>query len=292
MPQYPNLDPSAFELPLRKVQDAVAASPTARDAVAASPTARDAVAASPTARDAVAAGGPAGCLLIHGFTGSAVEMRPMGDYLAARGLTVSAPLLPGHGTTWQDLNHTTWQDWYGHVEGAFADLRAKCEKVFVVGFSLGSLLALHLAAHQDMAGLAVLSPALLVRDWRVHLTPLLRYLIKAMPKDPDPAHSDLTDKEALKGFWSYDVNPVSAAYQLYLLQNVVRPELGRIRTPALIIYATRDMAIHPQSGPTLYREIGSPDKEQLVLHNSGHGLVLDVERQTVFQKVYEWVAAH
>lgn len=253
MPQYPNLDPGAFEL----------------------------------------AGGPAGCLLIHGFTGAAVEMRPMGDYLAARGMAVSAPLLPGHGTTPEDLNRTTWQDWYGHVEGALAALQARCEKVFVVGFSLGSLLALHLAAKQAqrLAGVAALSPALLVRDWRIGLVPLLRHFIRFMPKDLDPQHCDLTDKEALKSFWSYDVHPVLAAYQLHLLQKVVRSELGRIHAPALIIYATGDMSIHPQSGPTLYKEIGSADKETLVLHNCGHGLVLDVEREVVFQKVCDWVAA-
>jgi carboxylesterase len=252
MPQYPFLDPNAFELP----------------------------------------GGPVGCLLIHGFTGSAVEMRPMGDYLAARGFAVSAPLLPGHGTTAEDLNRTTWQDWYVHVEHAFEALQRKCDKVFVVGFSLGALLVLHLAAEHDMAGVAALSPAILIRDWRIRLVPILRHFVKAMPKDSDPQHSDMTDKEALKGFWSYDIYPVPAAYQVYLLQKVVRPELGRIRTPLLTIYATGDMSIHPQSGPTLYKEIGSPDKEQLVLHNSGHGIVLDVERQMVFQRVYEWVAAH
>lgn len=250
MPQYAWLDPSPFELP----------------------------------------GGSTGCLLIHGFTGSPVEMRPMGDYLAARGLTVVAPLLPGHGTTPEDLMRTTWQDWYGHVEGSFAALQARCEKVFVVGFSLGALLALHLAAHHEMAGVAALSPALLVRDWRMRLTPLLRHVIKAMPKDLDPQHSDLTDKDACLGFWSYDVYPVPGACQVYLLQKVVRAELARIRTPVLIIYATRDMSIHPQSGPTLYKEIGSADKEQLVLHNSGHGLVLDVERETVFEKTYSWIA--
>lgn len=252
MPQYTWLDPSAFELP----------------------------------------GGPVGCLLIHGFTGAAVEMRPMGEYLAARGLTVSAPLLPGHGTTPEDLARTTWQDWYSYVERAFLALQARCEKAFVMGFSLGSLLALHLAAQHEMAGVVALSPALLVRDWRIHLVPLLRYVIKAMPKDPDPQHSDMTDKEALKDFWSYDVHPVAAAYQIYLLQRVVRPELGRIRTPTLIIYATGDMSIHPQSGPTLYNEIASPGKEQIVLHNSGHGIVLDAEREVVFQKTYGWMMAH
>lgn len=252
MPQYANLDPGAFELP----------------------------------------GGPTGCLLIHGFTGAAVEMRPMGDYLAAHGLTVSAPLLPGHGTTPEDMAGTTWQDWYGHVERTFDDLRGRCAKVFVVGFSLGALLGLHLATQRDMAGLVAISPAILLRDGRLHLVPLLRHVIRTMPKDTDPQHSDLADKEACKGFWSYDVHPVPSVYQLYLLQKVVRAELGRIHTPLLSIYAERDMAIHPQSGPTLHAEIGSQDKEQLVLHKSGHGIVLDAEREVVFAKSYAWMAAH
>jgi len=252
MPQFPHLDPRAFYLP----------------------------------------GGPVGCLLIHGYTGSAVEMRPMGDYLAARGLTVSAPLLPGHGTTPDELSRTTWQDWYAEVERAFVGLGQSCDKVFVTGFSLGSLLALHLAAQHEMSGLIVLSPALLVRDWRIGLVPLLRFFLKAMPKDPDPAHSDLADKEACRGFWSYDVYPVPGAYQVYLLQKLVRAELERIDTPTLIVYASHDMSIHPQSGPILQAEIGAQDKQSLVLPRSGHGIVLDVEREMVFQRACDWIAAH
>ena len=59
----------------------------------------------------VLGGGPVGCLLIHGFASSPPEMRPLGDFLHQRGITVSAPLLPGHGTVPEDLNRTLWQDW-------------------------------------------------------------------------------------------------------------------------------------------------------------------------------------
>jgi carboxylesterase len=237
-------------------------------------------------------GGPTAALLIHGFTGSPPEMRPLGDYLAARGLTVSAPLLPGHGTTVAELIRTSWEDWYRHVEGAYRMLRAQHEQVFVVGLSLGSLLALHLAAQEPVAGVAALSPALLVRDWRAGLTPLLRHVLKSVPKDPDPAHSDLRDREAFKRFWSYDEYPLEGAYQLLRLQKVVRGELGAIAPPALVAYSTKDMAIHPRSGPTLYRELGSADKDELVLHNSGHGIVLDVESRVVFERVRNWITAH
>ena len=235
--------------------------------------------------------GPVGCLLIHGFTGSPPEMRPMGEFLSERGLTVSGPLLAGHGTTPEDMARTTWQDWYASVELAYQDLRQSCAEVFVGGFSLGSLLAAHLAVHCELSGLILMSPAFWVRDWRMNLVPLLRHLVKFVPTDPNPEHSNLTDPEAYKRFWSYDVYPTAAVHQLLALQNVVRPELERIRQPTLVIYATGDTDIAAHSGPNTYKRIAARDKELLVLHNSGHGLVVDSESELVFQKVYAWTTA-
>ena len=90
-------------------------------------------------------GGPVGALLCHGFTGTTQSMRPWAEHLAAAGLTVTAPRLPGHGTRWQDMNKTRWEDWYGELERAFDDLRARCDSVFVMGLSMGGTLTLRLA---------------------------------------------------------------------------------------------------------------------------------------------------
>src|SRR5687767_7503545 len=95
-------------------------------------------------------GGQVGVLLIHGFTASPTQLRLVGTDLHQRGLTVSAPLLPGHGTTLADLSKQHWQDWVRHVELALTDLKSRCSAVFVAGISLGSLLTLYLAAeHPD-----------------------------------------------------------------------------------------------------------------------------------------------
>ena len=85
-------------------------------------------------------------LLIHGFTGAPPEMRLVADYLNQRGVTISAPLLPGHGTTVQDMNRCRWTDWTDHVQQALSDLQKRCQTAFVGGLSMGSLLALFLAA--------------------------------------------------------------------------------------------------------------------------------------------------
>ena len=236
--------------------------------------------------------GRIGCLLIHGFTGAPIEMRPMGEYLAEHDITVSGPRLPGHGTVPEDMQGVTWEEWYSAVETSHQGLSASCDRVFVCGFSLGALLALRLAALRDLPGLVVLSPALEVRDWRACLIPLARLFIKSVSKQSDPAKSDLTDRSAFERFWSYDVYLTEGAYQLWRLQKRVRSELGRIRCPTLIVYSTRDSVIGPHSGRTIYERIASQDKKLQVLQHSGHGIVLDAECRAVFEAAYQWISTH
>ncbi|CAM5292638.1 Carboxylesterase OS=Streptomyces violarus OX=67380 GN=FHS41_005791 PE=4 SV=1 [Streptomyces violarus] len=106
-------------------------------------------------------GGETAVLLCHGFTGSPQSLRPWAEHLAARGLTVSLPLLPGHGTRWEDLRMTGWQDWYAEVDRELRLLCERREQVFVAGLSMGGALALRLAAkHGDaVSGVVVVNPA-------------------------------------------------------------------------------------------------------------------------------------
>src|SRR5687768_3783788 len=86
-------------------------------------------------------GGPIGALLCHGFTGTPQSMRPWAEHLAGQDLTVTLPLLPGHGTRWQELNRTTWHDWYAEDERALLALHQRCDTVVVMGLSMGGTLA-------------------------------------------------------------------------------------------------------------------------------------------------------
>jgi carboxylesterase len=235
-------------------------------------------------------GGSTGVLLLHGFTGSPPEMRLVGDYLHRRGLTVSAPLLPGHGTSADDLNRCAWCDWTEHAEQALADLRSRCEPVFIGGFSMGSLIALYLAAqHPELPGIILYAPATIVADRRVYLTPILKYLIPKMRKS---GKSDLTDPEAHLRFWSYEEYPVAAAHEVLKLTRQVRRLLPRVTCPLLIMHGIHDQAIHPRSPRYTYERAGSADKESVTLYNSGHGLVVDSEWETVAHKTLEFVEAH
>jgi alpha-beta hydrolase superfamily lysophospholipase len=85
-------------------------------------------------------GGPCGVLLLHGFTATPVEVKLVGRYLHQRGYTVSGPLLPGHGTTIESINACRWRDWVDHAARAYAELAARCARVFVGGESLAAIL--------------------------------------------------------------------------------------------------------------------------------------------------------
>ncbi len=239
-------------------------------------------------------GSSIGVLLIHGFTGSAAEMRPMGQYLAAQGYTVLGPLLPGHGTQWQDMARRKWTEWADAVEQAYRGLKRRCHKVFVGGGSMGGLLTLYLAeCHREIAGIIPMAPALFAADWRAGLAWLTKYFVQFRPYDPVRDGDDLTDPEARSRYlWSYMGTPVAAAKQLVLLQRAVRRDLRKVAMPTLIFQGTRDRSVKPESAVHVLSHIASPDKELIWWSNSGHCLWVDSEREQVWQKAHRFIAAH
>jgi len=234
-------------------------------------------------------GGPVGILLIHGYTGAVAETRPMGEYLAERGMTVHCPLLSGHGTTPEDLIKIHWHDWADEVEAALNALRARCRTVFVGGLSLGSLLTLWLGArHPDVAGLIPMAPAVKVQNRLLPLTLLLRRVIKYNPFD-DLNDADLDDPQAAERIWCYDDLPLWGAGEVYLLQRQVLRVLSHIHQPTLIFQGRRDAALDPQAAQIVHDGLASTDKTLVWLERSGHNLLADGERESVWAQSYAWM---
>ncbi len=235
-------------------------------------------------------GGPIGVLLIHGFTGAPTEMRLLGDFLYQNGLTVSAPLLPGHGTTVEEMNRCKWTDWTAAVACALTELRERCDTVFVGGLSMGSLLTLFLAAHHpDLPGAMVYSPAVKIADRRLELAPLVKYFVRTLPKED--SDTDLTSVDAQQHLWSYDENPVAAAAELLKLRRAVERLLPQVVCPLLIIHSTLDRSIHPDSARLTFDLTGTPAiyKQLVTLHNSGHNLGVDSEWEFVAESTLQFI---
>lgn len=239
-------------------------------------------------------GGPTGILLVHGFTGSPTEMRLVGDYLHEAGLTVSGPLLPGHGSKIHDMNKVRWTDWAGHVEEAYQALKRRCDQAggptFVAGLSLGSLLTMNLAAeHTELPGAILYSPATFIQNRLLPITPVARYFVKVRP---GTGESDLVDADAERQLWCYDGDPVPAAAELYTLLRRVRRLLPGVKPPLLIIYSTGDAAIDPTSAQRTYDMAGSMDKRIIRLEQSGHVITVDRQWRYVAEQTLGWVKQH
>ncbi len=223
--------------------------------------------------------GGKGVLLIHGFTGSPAEMKLLGEYLHERNFTVLAVRLPGHGTCVEDLARTVWTEWYQAVEDGYHILRKLCSEVSVVGTSLGALLALHLSARYSVERVVAISTPIFVYDKRAPLLPFYRLFRKYLPKRKrrytiEQAHNV-----------SYDKYPLAPLASLFKLRDLVKEELSDITEPVLIVQSRVEHTATPDSASYIYKHLASEKKELMWLDASGHMVILDEEREKVYERI-------
>ena len=216
-------------------------------------------------------GGDVGVLLSHGFTGTTQSMRPLGEALAQAGFTVSAPCLPGHGTSPEDMAGTGARDWVAAIDDALEALRGRCSAVFMAGLSMGGTLTLLTAArHADIIRGAVPINAVVHLD-SADLAGLAfgggpSAMVPGIGSDiKDPAQREL----------AYPMVPVRCLAELYALTGVTRDLLGRITCPALVIQSRDDHVVKPANARLIASSLGSGRVELLWLDNSYHVATLD-----------------
>ncbi|MFJ8590085.1 alpha/beta hydrolase [Streptomyces sp. NPDC093598] len=225
-------------------------------------------------------GGEVAVLLCHGFTGSPQSLRPWAEHLAEHGLTVSLPLLPGHGTRWEDLRITGWQDWYAEVD---RELRLLCERretVFVAGLSMGGALALRLAAkHGDaVRGVMVVNPANKVHGLAAHALPVVRHLVPATKG----IASDIAKPDSRE--LGYDRVPLHAAHSLRQFFQATDRELPQVTQPVLLLRSPQDHVVPPADSARILSRISSTDVKEVILEQSYHVATLDHDADRIHEE--------
>ncbi|MEM6995142.1 MAG: alpha/beta fold hydrolase [Myxococcota bacterium] len=245
------------------------------------------------------AGGDDAVLLLHGLTGSPHQVAPIAHALAAAGLSVRVPLLPGHDAV-ESLEASTFHDWYGAAQ---RELRTLIEthggprRVVVAGFSMGSLLALRLAAlcPGDVCGTVAMAVPLQMPRWqraavglmsKLRARPALGPLVGVFPKLGGP---DVRISRAQRSSASLPAFPYPALAQLVALQDDVARLLPLVRTPLLLVHGRYDHTAPAAQSERVAQRVSSARVERVVLPRSFHIIARDLDADRACAEVTRFV---
>lgn len=220
-----------------------------------------------------AAGGPHGVLVLHGFTGNPQSMRGLAEAFGAAGFAVDLPLLPGHGTSVDDMLTTDWSDWSAAADAAYTALAERCDKVVVAGLSMGGSLTAWLASrHPEIAGIVCVNPALSVPNEIV--TALSEMLEGGLDRIP-AIGGDVADPAGREK--AYDATPLAPMLSLAAAAEEFRGELGKIACAVLIMTSPQDHVVEPVNSDILAEGVSGP-VERVTLERSYHVATLDYDQ--------------
>ncbi|MDQ1398847.1 MAG: carboxylesterase [Acidimicrobiaceae bacterium] len=238
------------------------------------------VAVLPGAEPFSAPGGPHGALVLHGFTGSPQSMRGVAQALADAGFAVELPRLPGHGTSVEDMMTTSWGDWSSAAEAAYEKLAANCDRLVVVGLSMGGTLTAWLATrHPEIAGIVVING--FIEPAAPALQQILDMMVAQGVTEVPGIGSDIALPGAVEV--SYGRTPISCTMSLMSEMGRLKDELAAITSPVLILNSPQDHVVAPVSSDTLAAGVSGP-VERVTLERSYHVATLDYDRELIEQE--------
>jgi carboxylesterase len=218
-------------------------------------------------------GGPAGALCIHGFTGNPTSMRPVAKSFAAAGFSIELPLLPGHGTSVDEMITTGWADWTAAAEAAYQRLTARCERVVVGGLSMGGSLTIWLATrHPEIAGIVCINPA--VRPQPTEIVEMVQAMLAGGEDRAPGIGSDIADPDAIES--AYQATPLLPLLSMFDGLAALEPELARISCPLLVLSSPNDHVVDPGDSDFLAASVSGP-VERVTLERSYHVATLDFD---------------
>jgi len=231
-------------------------------------------------------GGPHGALVLHGFTGNPQSMRGLAEAFAAAGFAVEMPLLPGHGTTIEDMVPTGWPEWSAAAEAAYQSLASRCDRIVVAGLSMGGTLTAWLAERHSSstcAGAVLVNAAIdpPAPEFRQMLRDMLDQGHEIMP----PVGSDIADPDSKE--LAYEGSPVRALLTLIEAQDDVAAALDDITCPVLIMTSTQDHVVPPLSSDILATKVSGP-VERVTLERSYHVATLDYDKDVINESAVDF----
>ncbi len=229
------------------------------------------------------------CLLVHGFTSSPREMRPLGETLSAQGFTVLGIRLFAHGTRYQDMPRARWHDWIADIEDGWHLLDGYNRPVILIGFSLGGALSLYFSTLFPVkAIISIAAPYNIPRDPRSFF---LKPFSLFYPYIPIHGQGIWFNQAEKINHIRYPNDSTRALAEIRDFLLLLQKAANQITSPALLIYSKNDPTIRAKDHhlEDLYQSINSQIKETLLVENSGHIIPLDAERTRVYNTCIEFI---
>ena len=228
-------------------------------------------------------GGEKAVLLLHGLTANPHSLKEISIFFLQKGYTVYSPVIKGHGTSVFDLENTNYLDWRNSAEQAYLRLAENYSQIYIVGTSLGGLLALDLASQYDVDGLIVINAPIKIKSDFISILPLI-YLVSPYSIRGLFTLEELPIATDLK---LYDTLPVKSAGQLLGYLEFVKPKLNKINSPILVVQALNDDIVDPISADYIFDNVNSEKKEILYLERSTH--INIIEKELLKQESFNFI---
>ncbi|NAZ82530.1 alpha/beta fold hydrolase [Kineococcus sp. R8] len=224
-------------------------------------------------------------LVVHGFSSTPQSVRGWAEAFVAAGCSADVPRLPGHGTSLEDANRSTWADWVAALQPPLAALRERHRVVVVAGISMGGALALRLAQlHPGLVdGLVLANPAVALEAHRALPAATFGRFARTWPA----IAGDLKDPTAHEV--AYDRTPLRALMSQTRGWRRVRADLGLVRQPVLLLRTEVDHVVPALSSARVLAGIASTDVTEVVYGNSFHVLTLDHDAPAAFAESVRFV---
>ncbi|WP_033543546.1 alpha/beta hydrolase [Planococcus sp. CAU13] len=224
-----------------------------------------------------------GVLMIHGFTGGPFEVQPFADYIEEKtSWLVKIPTLPGHGEK-LDLKNKSAASWMMAAEMALKELKKQVDRVIIVGFSMGGLIAMYLAMRYKIEKMVLLSAA-------------AKYISAAQILE----EVRVAAADALKGqlannplFHLYEYKlwhtPVSSALEFLRVVKMVEPYYDKLTLPVIIVQGKKDGIVPFAAADHIFKQLGSIEKEIIHSENGQHLICYSDDCEDWFARVLSFM---
>lgn len=237
--------------------------------------------------------GPVSVLVLHGFGDTPQSVAYLAHALHARGWTVHAPLLPGHGRTIDAFADSSGAQWLDHARRELDAMRGRGGRIAIVGQSMGGALSVLLAsASTDIDACVLISPLLSLTStmrrgaygWR-----LVGIIWPVVDSSDERSIHDPDERSRSRG---YGLLPMRLLPELVAIVQRARTALAQLSAPTLIVQSTDDNRVTVDGTDGAFRLINAADKRLVWRSGAGHVLSVDTGRDDVIVLAGEWIASH